>query len=57
MEYAFLSVCALCASALYAFRMHLGARPDISRAEYDLLTEQVKKLTGRLDKLNMAGRT
>jgi hypothetical protein len=54
-EYLFLSVAAVCATALMGFQMHLRARPACSRAEFDSLKAEIDKQTDRINKLTMAG--
>lgn len=53
MIFLFLSVVAVCASALAGYRMFLKSAPG-SRAEFVTLSERVEKLEGRTDKLSFA---
>jgi hypothetical protein len=49
--YLFLSVAAVCASALLGFRMYLKSAPACSRDEYEALKAELHKAVGRVDKL------
>jgi hypothetical protein len=49
----FLSVAAVCISAIVGFRMHLTARPTISVAAFEALSAKTDRLEQRINKTNM----
>jgi len=52
-DYFFLSVAAVCATAIVCFRMHLAAvKPAVTRKEYEALLAEVAKVTDRVNKIN-----
>ena len=54
MIFLFLSVAAVCATALCGFRMYLKSKP-VQAADFAAMKADVAKLETRLNKLNLSG--